>query len=67
MQVDRDGTVMTGPVEASSSDSESDGESGEEPMDMEASAAKQAPMGPVVDEEGFELVQRRRPRGGPPG
>lgn len=68
MQVDRDGTVMTGSAEASSSESESDGgDAGEVPMDMEASTAKGVPKGPVVDEEGFELVQRRPRRGGPPG
>ncbi|EIE24994.1 hypothetical protein COCSUDRAFT_65050 [Coccomyxa subellipsoidea C-169] len=62
-RVDRDGTVLAGDGEASSSDSDSDmDEDGMEatPSDAVQPAQRQ---GPVIDEEGFELVQKRRPRG----
>ncbi|KAK9908850.1 hypothetical protein WJX75_003784 [Coccomyxa subellipsoidea] len=61
-RVDRDGTVVAGNGDASSSDSDSDMEEG----GMEATAAdsmQAQPQGPIIDEEGFELVQKRRPRG----
>lgn len=60
--MDRDGTVVAGNGDASSSDSDSDMEEG----GMEATAAdsmQAQPQGPIIDEEGFELVQKRRPRG----
>lgn len=64
--MDRDGTVVAGNGEGSSSDSDSDMEEG----GLEAAAAdsmqpavQAQPQGPVIDEEGFELVQKRRPRG----
>lgn len=69
-RVDRDGTVVAGAGEASSSDSDSDMD--EDDMDADEAAAgagmqpshgvPQQPKGPVIDEEGFELVQKRRPR-----
>ena len=69
-QVDRDGTVVAGAGEASSSDSDSDMD--DDDMDAEAAAgagmqsshggAPQQPKGPVIDEEGFQLVQKRPPR-----
>ncbi len=62
-QVDRDGTVLAGDGEASSSDSDSDMD--EDAMEATPSDAVQPAkqQGPVIDEEGFELVQKRRPRG----
>lgn len=69
--MDRDGTVVAGEGEASSSDSDSDMD--EDDMDADEAAAgagvqpscdaPQQPKGPVIDKEGFELVQKRRPRG----
>lgn len=69
--MDRDGTVIAGAGEACSSDSDSDMD--EDDMDADEAAAgagvqtshgaPQQPKGPVIDEDGFELVQKRRPRG----
>lgn len=63
--MDRDSTVVTGDVASSSSDSDSEME--EDAMDTAHEdsappAAPPQPLGPVIDEEGFELVQKRRPR-----
>ena len=61
-QVDLDGTVLpAGSGSSSSSDNGSD--AGEQRMDTDAAPPALAPpKGPIVDAEGFELVQRRRGR-----
>lgn len=60
--MDLDGTVLpAGSGGSSSSDDGSDG--GEQGMDTDAAPQAPAPpKGPVVDADGFELVQRRRGR-----
>lgn len=58
-KVDLDGTVM--PAGSGSSSSEDGSNGGEAGMDTEsAPPAPPVPKGPIVDEDGFELVQRRR-------
>lgn len=60
--VDNDGAVMEGESSDSDSDSEMAGSGDEGMMDAEGDGAAAA-TGPVVDDEGFELVQRRGRRG----
>lgn len=61
-QVDRDGTVLEG------DDSESDDEMGDATMNdantQQAAQPPSAPPAPIIDEDGFELVQKPRRRGG---
>eukprot|EP00873_Tetraselmis_striata_P003281 jgi/Tetstr1/423545/TSEL_014218.t1 len=59
-QVDRDGTVLDG------DDSDSDVEMGDATMGEAPgpAAPPQPPPGPVIDDDGFELVQKPRRRGG---
>ena len=66
MQVDNDGTVVSqgqGGRDGGSSSSD-EGSSDEEGA---AASGTQQPVrqsaGPVIDEDGFQLVQKRRPRG----
>lgn len=69
LQVDRDGAVMED--DESSSESGSDAEADADAMDtsQDNAGAAQRPAepapkaGPILDEDGFELVQRRKPRG----
>lgn len=67
-QVDNDGTLMGEGDDSSSSD---EGEDGDEPMAMDAhmedtvhAPQQQQLQGPVVDEEGFTLVQGKGGRRG---
>lgn len=69
-QVDLDGTVVAqtaGGESSSSSDSDSDGEDADMHVEGAPGAEEQPAKAPVIDEEGFELVQKRRPRKGAPG
>lgn len=70
MQVDNDGTVIShGQEEGSSSDTgSSDGDNHDTSMGDVQEAEKQQ-AGPIIDEDGFQLVQRSRGRGkrGPGG
>ncbi len=65
MQVDNDGTVVSqGQGDGDGSSSSDEGSS-----DEDGAATGGAPQparqsaGPVIDEDGFQLVQKRRPRG----
>ena len=67
MQVDNDGTVVSqgqGGRDGGGSSSSNEGSSDEEGA---AAIGMQQPVrqsaGPVIDEDGFQLVQKRRPRG----
>jgi hypothetical protein len=60
MQLDRDGTVVDG--EESSSDSDED--MGGDPSDGHQGMQKvqhAEPRGPIIDDDGFQLVQTRKP------
>jgi len=61
-QTDRDGTVMQqAPGDNSDSDSGSGVGSEDDAMDASGGLSEQqVPKGPIVDDDGFELVQRRR-------
>ena len=68
LQVDLDGAVVAECAGGDASSSDSDSEGDAEEMDVVGAPVKeQPPAGPVVDQEGFELVQRRRPRRGAAG
>ncbi len=64
VQVDNDGTVVShGQEDGSSSDSgSSDGEDNDTAMGDAQQAEKQH-AGPIIDEDGFQLVQRSRGKG----
>ena len=55
VQVDLDGAVMGG-----SSDEDSDDD--DDAMDEELPAAPVVPKGPIIDEDGFQMVQTRSGR-----
>ena len=64
VQIDNDGTVIShGQEDGSSSDSgSSDGDDNDTAMGDVQQADKQH-AGPIIDEDGFQLVQRSRGRG----
>ena len=61
LQLDRDGTVLQGGDESSSDSGDEDMPDSATEMEVEA-APKVVPQQPVVDADGFELVQNRRRR-----
>ena len=62
LQVDNDGTVVShGQENGDSSSSESAG-SGDD-CDTPMEEPQKQPAGPIIDEDGFQLVQKRRGRG----
>jgi hypothetical protein len=66
VQVDADGTIIQGNVSSSDSSSSDDGdadESMETSRDAASMHAASTKTSPVIDDEGFELVQRRKPHG----
>ena len=71
MQVDNDGTLVSQGQEDGDSSSDSDSSEGDDDDSMMGGIqqAEKQPAGPVIDEDGFQLVQKRRGRGksGQPG
>eukprot|EP00951_Prasinocladus_malaysianus_P039433 scaffold441770_cov46-Prasinocladus_malaysianus.AAC.2 len=59
VQVDRDGTILDGDDSDSDMECDDDDEMGEAPM----AETMEPKAGPVIDEDGFELVQNNRRRG----
>jgi hypothetical protein len=59
-QVDLDGTVLPARSGSSSSDGGGEDSGGDAHMETD-SGPPLPPKGPIVDADGFELVQRRRP------
>ena len=67
MQVDNDGTIVSQGQGGGDSSSSSGGGAGSSVEDGAATGGAQPPAqqsaGPVIDEDGFQLVQSRRPSG----
>lgn len=66
VQVDNDGTIVSQGQDygdSSSSDDEDGTDANEDTAMGDAQKAERQPVGPVIDEDGFQLVQKRRPRG----
>lgn len=62
LQVDNDGTVVSHGQENGDSSSSESGGSGDD-YDTSMEEPQKQPAGPIIDEDGFQLVQKRRGRG----